>query len=83
MALYVHCSAHSINLALANASHSAFGKRSSLPLIRNYVRIIQTVGTFFRSSAQCSEVLRTTIIETLPKTGHSTLLVLRETRWVY
>lgn len=44
VALYVHCSAHSLNLALTNAS--------SLPSIRNCISIIQTVGTFFSSSAQ-------------------------------
>lgn len=75
MALYVHCSAHSLNLALANAS--------SLPSIKNCIGTIQTVGTFFRSSAQRSEVLRTTIIETFPDTRHSTLVALCETRWVY
>ncbi|XP_022177201.1 52 kDa repressor of the inhibitor of the protein kinase-like [Myzus persicae] len=75
MALYVHCSAHSLNLALANAS--------SLPTIRNCISTIQTVGTFFRSSAQRSEVLRISIIETLPQARHSTLVALCETRWVY
>lgn len=75
MALYVHCSAHSLNVALANAS--------SLPSIRNCISTIQTVETFFRSSAQRSEVLRTSIIETLPQARHSTLVALCETRWVY
>uniref|UniRef100_A0A2S2QIH3 Repressor of the inhibitor of the protein kinase n=1 Tax=Sipha flava TaxID=143950 RepID=A0A2S2QIH3_9HEMI len=75
MALYVHCSAHSLNLALANAC--------SLPSIRNCISTIQTVGTFFRSSAQRSELLRTTIIETLSETRHTTLVALCETRWVY
>ncbi|KAL4100912.1 hypothetical protein QTP88_020937 [Uroleucon formosanum] len=75
MALYVHCSAHSLNLALANAS--------SLPAIRNCISTIQTVGTFFRSSTQRSEVLRISIIETLPQARHSTLVALGETRWVY
>ncbi|XP_025421184.1 zinc finger MYM-type protein 1-like [Sipha flava] len=75
MALYVHCSAHSLNLALANAC--------SLPSIRNCISTIQTVGTFFRSSAQRSELLRTTIIETLSETKHTTLVALCETRWVY
>ncbi|XP_050058793.1 52 kDa repressor of the inhibitor of the protein kinase-like [Aphis gossypii] len=74
-ALYVHCSAHSLNLALANAS--------SLPTIRNCISTIQTVGTVFRSSAQRSEVLRISIIETLPQARHSTLVALCETRWVY
>ncbi|KAL4090793.1 hypothetical protein QTP88_025568 [Uroleucon formosanum] len=75
VALYVQCSAHSRNLALANAS--------SLPAIRNCISTIQTVGTFFRSSAQRSEVLRISIIETLPQARHSTLVALCETRWVY
>ncbi|KAL4142023.1 hypothetical protein QTP88_004555 [Uroleucon formosanum] len=75
MALYVHCSANSLNLALANAS--------SLPTIKNCISTIQTVGTFFRSSAQRSEVLRISIIETLPQARHSTLVALCETRWVY
>lgn len=75
MALYVHCSAHSLNLALANAC--------SLPSIRNCIGTIQTVGTFFRSSTQRSEVLRATIVETLPETRHNTLVALCETRWVY
>jgi hypothetical protein len=55
MALYVHCSVHSLNLALANSS--------SFPAIRKYISIIQTIGTFFRFSAPRSKVLRTTINE--------------------
>jgi len=54
-----------------------------LPTIRNCISTIQTVGTFFRSSAQRSEVLRISIIETLPQARHNTLVALCETRWVY
>lgn len=75
MALCVYSGTHSLNLALAYAS--------TLPSIRNCIGTIQTVGTFFRSSAQRIEVLRTTNIETFPDTKHSTLVALCETRWVY
>lgn len=75
MALYVHCSAHSLKLALANTC--------SLFSVKNCIGTIQTIGTFFRSSAKRNGVLRTTIIENFAKTRCDTLVVLCKTRWVF
>lgn len=76
MALYVHCSAHSLKLALANSC--------SLFSVKNCIGTVQTIGTFFRSSAKRNDVSRTTIIENVPKTRNdNTLVALCKTRRVY
>lgn len=75
MALYVHCSAHSLNLALADSC--------SLATIRNCIGTIQSVGSFFRISAKNTSMLKDTIKELLPSSAHSNLLAMCETRWVY
>jgi hypothetical protein len=74
MALYVHCAAHSLNLALS--------KSCSVPLVRNSLGTVREVAKFFRSSAQRSEVLKTKISEDIPTTRHSQLINMCDTRWV-
>jgi len=74
MALYVHCAAHSLNLALS--------KSCTVPLIRNSVGMLKEVEKFFRSSAQRSEVLKSKISEEMPTSRHSQLISMCDTRWV-
>ncbi|CAH2088786.1 unnamed protein product [Euphydryas editha] len=50
LALYVHCSAHSLNLAIADSCSQAD--------VRNCVGIIQSVGSYIRHSAQRTAVLK-------------------------
>lgn len=74
MALYVHCSAHSLNLALSNSS--------SLPLIRNFMGTLQSVATFFQNSAKRTQVLKDSISEISPQSKRASLVAFCETRWV-
>ncbi|KAJ8897448.1 hypothetical protein PR048_002794, partial [Dryococelus australis] len=69
VALDVHCSAHSLNLALAESC--------SLPAIRNHI------GTVQPNVCKNSATLKETIKEFLRSSAHSNLLVMYETRWVY
>lgn len=74
-ALYVHCSAHSLNLAIADACSRAE--------IRNCVGIVQSVGSYFSHSAQRTAVLKDNIRGLLPTEHQKNLLALCETRWVH
>ena len=47
---YMHCSSHSLNLALIDSSSSHF--------IRNILRIIKSVFTFFNDSPKRSNILK-------------------------
>ncbi|CAB3251173.1 unnamed protein product [Arctia plantaginis] len=50
LTLYVHCSAHSLNLAIADLCSQAD--------VQNYVGIVQSVGSFLRHSAQRTAILK-------------------------
>jgi len=73
-ALYVHCSAHSLNLAL---SHSC-----SIQHIRNCIGTIKSVGNFIKVSAMRTELLKKYIIEQCPESKWTKLTSMCETRWV-
>ncbi|XP_022175945.1 52 kDa repressor of the inhibitor of the protein kinase-like [Myzus persicae] len=75
-ALYVHCSAHSLNLAISDAC--------KISAIRNCVGSVSSVCTFFRGSAQRTEVLKKCIQAqtTLLTNIKMTLVTMCETRWV-
>lgn len=75
LALYVHCSAHSLNLAIADSC--------SLADVRNCTGIVQSVGSYFRHSAQRTAVLKEKIRELLPVDHQKNLLAMCETRWVH
>ncbi|CAH2083533.1 unnamed protein product [Euphydryas editha] len=75
LALYVHCSAHSLNLAIADSCSQAD--------VRNCVGIIQSVGSYFRHSAQRTAVLKEKIRDLLPADHQKSLLAMCETRWVH
>ncbi|XP_025420070.1 zinc finger MYM-type protein 1-like [Sipha flava] len=73
-ALYVHCSAHSLNLALAHSSN--------IHHIRNCIGTIKSVGNFIKISAKRIELLKNKIKEFLPETKWTKLTSMCETRWV-
>lgn len=73
-ALYVHCSAHSLNLALAHSSN--------IHHIRNCIGTIKSVGNFIKISAKRTELLKNKIKEFLPQTKWTKLTSMCETRWV-
>jgi len=73
-ALYVHCSAHSLNLALAHSSN--------IHHIRNCIGTIKSVGNFIKISAKRTELLKNKIKEFLPETKWTKLTSMCETRWV-
>lgn len=73
-ALYVHCAAHSLNLAIS--------KSCNIPEIRNCIGSISTITSCFRKSPIRSEVLKKFIKDLFPCTRHQTLLKMCETRWV-
>jgi len=73
-ALYVHCSAHSLNLAL---SHSC-----SIQHIRNCIGTIKSIGNFIKASAMRTELLKKYIKEQFPESKWTKLTSMCETRWV-
>lgn len=75
MALYVHCSALSLKLVLADSC--------SVSAIRNCMGTIQAVGPFFWSSPQRNQVLKDMITKHLPRSRCTTLVAMCETSWVY
>ncbi|XP_025208701.1 52 kDa repressor of the inhibitor of the protein kinase-like [Melanaphis sacchari] len=73
-ALYVHCAAHSLNLAI--------GKSCTIPEIRNCIGSISTIINFFRKSPMRSAVLKEFIKKHTPSTQQSSLIQMCETRWI-
>ncbi|KAL4127184.1 hypothetical protein QTP88_011381 [Uroleucon formosanum] len=73
-ALCVHCSAHSLNLALAHSSN--------IHHIQNCIGTIKSVGNFIKISAKRTELLKNKIKEFLPQTKWTKLTSMCETRWV-
>ena len=72
-ALYVHCAAHSLNLAVSNSC--------DLPPIRNCMGTIASVYNFFNAPKR-QNVLRSTITTILPTTESHRLVQVCATRWV-
>jgi hypothetical protein len=73
-ALYVHCSSHSLNLAICHASH--------VQHIRNCFGTIKSVTAFINISAKRTHILKQKIKECLPEARWNTLISMCETRWV-
>lgn len=73
-ALYVHCSSHSLNLALC---HSC-----SVPCARNCIGIVKAVTTFLKASPKRTAVLQSCIKSNFPSTKWETLTAMCGTRWV-
>ena len=70
----MHCSAHSLNLALSHAC--------SVQHIRNCIGTIKSVGNFIKGSAMRTEVLKKYIKEQFPESKWTKLTSMCETRWV-
>lgn len=73
-ALYVHCSSHSLNLALCHASN--------VQHIRNCIGTVKSVGNFIKYSAKRTHILQTKIKAQLPESRWKKLTAMCETRWV-
>ncbi|XP_025207736.1 zinc finger MYM-type protein 1-like [Melanaphis sacchari] len=73
-ALYVHCSAHSLNLALAHSCNVQY--------VRNCIGTIKSIGNFIKSSAMRTNILKTNIKNILPNTKWTKLTSMCDTRWV-
>lgn len=74
LALYTHCSSHTLNLCLSDASR--------IPSIRNCMGVIKEVCGFFHMSAKRTEILKSMISECCPEQKKKKLISLCETRWV-
>lgn len=73
-ALYVHCSSHSLNLAI--------GHCCSVQSIRNCIGTVKSVGNFIKFSAKRTAVLKQKIQEYCPQTKWTKLTSMCDTRWV-
>lgn len=73
LAFYIHCTSHSLNLAVSNAC--------SVKSVRNTMGSIQEICVFFRTPKR-QYVLETTIDQVLPPTNKKRLKMLCPTRWV-
>ena len=71
---YYHCSAHSLNLALVNAS--------KLPVIRNMISTVKKITSFLITSNKKKVTLRCAINLSTVHHGSKNLQSLCETRWV-
>ncbi|KAF0728332.1 52 kDa repressor of the inhibitor of the protein kinase-like, partial [Aphis craccivora] len=65
-ALFVHCSAHSLNLAINDAC--------KITVVRNTMGSVSSVCNFFRGSAQRTYVLKNHVINHFPSIRHTVLL---------
>ncbi|KAG5871949.1 hypothetical protein JTB14_022424 [Gonioctena quinquepunctata] len=73
-ALFVHCSSHSLNLALC---HSC-----SVPSIRNCIGTVKAIGNFLRASPKRTSFLQARIRANFPDATWQKLTLMCETRWV-
>ncbi|XP_030749711.1 zinc finger MYM-type protein 1-like [Sitophilus oryzae] len=73
-ALYVHCSAHSLNLALAHCCN--------VQSVRNCIGTIKSVAIFIKMSAKRTDILQNKIKEHAPDNKWKKLTTMCETRWV-
>ncbi|GBN21481.1 hypothetical protein AVEN_136383-1 [Araneus ventricosus] len=74
LALYTHCSSHSLNLCLSDARN--------IPSIRNCMGVIKEVCRFFHMSTKRTEILKSMISDCCPEQKKKKLISLCETRWV-
>ncbi|XP_022162591.1 52 kDa repressor of the inhibitor of the protein kinase-like [Myzus persicae] len=73
LAFYIHCTSHSLNLAVSNAC--------SVKSVRNTMGSIQEICVFFRTPKR-QHVLEKTIDKVLPSTNKKRLKMMCPTRWV-
>nr|XP_042903969.1 zinc finger MYM-type protein 1-like [Parasteatoda tepidariorum] len=73
-AIYVHCSSHSLNLAI---SHSC-----SIQAFRNCVGIVKTITKFIKSSAKRTKILEDIMKTNLSNEKFKKIISFCETRWI-
>lgn len=73
-AVYVHCSAHKLNLVLSSSLN--------IPCIRNCLGTVKEVSNLLRNNVQASDSLKKNISELLPQSKKTRLLGLCETRFI-
>lgn len=73
-AIYVHYSAHSLNLALAHSSN--------IHHIRNCIGTIKSVGNFIKNATIRTELLKNNIKYFFPQTKWTKLTSTYENRWI-
>lgn len=73
-ALYIHCSSHSLNLALCHAC--------DIPDIRNCIGTVKAVGNFIRSSSKRTDLLKNYLKSDFPNNNWTTIIPMCQTRWV-
>jgi len=73
LAFYIHCTSHSLNLAVSNVC--------SVKSVRNTMGIIQKICVIFRTPKR-QHVLEKTIDKVLPSTNKKRLKMMYPTRWV-
>ncbi|KAF2899969.1 hypothetical protein ILUMI_06216 [Ignelater luminosus] len=74
LALYVHCSAHLLNLIIADTC--------KVRVLSNCLSTIHSIKIIFRTSALGINVLKEAIERNMPKSRLKNLVVMCETRWV-
>lgn len=74
LAIYMHCAAHKLNLAIVNAC--------SLPSVRNMMGIVGSVTVFVRESAKRLELFKQAILKKNPEAKRVKLQSLSDTRWL-
>lgn len=72
--LYVHCSAHVLNLALCHSCQ--------VQSIRNCIGVVTSIGTFIRGSAQRLEILINILKKKPSEKRCQTMISMCATRWV-
>ncbi|CAG2053934.1 unnamed protein product, partial [Timema podura] len=72
-ALYIHCSVHSLNLAL--------GHFYQVPAVRNCIETVTSVGNFVRASAQQTNILKENLLKKAPASKRTTLTAMCDTRY--
>ncbi|KAK4874058.1 hypothetical protein RN001_013418 [Aquatica leii] len=74
LAVYMHCAAHKLNLAVVKAC--------SLPSVRNMMGVAGSVTNYVRESAKRLELIKEAFLEKHPKKKSVKLKSLSDTRWL-
>lgn len=74
LAVYMHCAAHKLNLAIVKAC--------SLSSVRNMMGVVSNITNFVRESAKRLEIMKRSILEKHPEAKRVKLKSLSDTRWL-
>lgn len=73
-AVYVHCSAHKLNLVLSESL--------SIPCVRNCLGTLSEVSNLLRNNVQASDLLKSHVSELVPTSKKTRLLGVCQTRFI-